>query len=79
MGPFDENQKQWLHGWYDEVDADGSVRRKFYSLYWRPVFRFELELMLRQAGFEVVSIEGGHQRERYTAQSARMFIQARKT
>ncbi len=79
MGAFDENQRQRLHGWYDEVDAEGIVRRQFYSLYWRPVFRFELELMLKKAGFTIISLEGGHQKEPYTAQSPRMFIQARKT
>lgn len=75
---FDENQKQRLHGWYDEIDAAGIVKRKFYSLHWRPVFRFELELMLRQASLAVVSIEGGHQKEPYTAQSPRMFLLAKK-
>src|SRR5262249_29210954 len=75
---FDENQKQRLHGWYDEIDAAGTVKRKFYSLFWRPVFRFELELMLRQAGLTVVSVEGGHQKEPYTATSPRMFVRARK-
>lgn len=79
MGAFDENQKQRLHGWYDEIDNEGAVKRRFYSLYWRPVFRFEIELMLRQAGLETIRVEGGHQKEVYTAQSPRMFIQARKT
>jgi len=32
-GAFDENQRQRLHGWYDEVDDAGTVKRKFYSLY----------------------------------------------
>ena len=78
LGAFDENQKQRLHGWYDEVAADGSVKRRFYSVYWRPVFRFEVELMLKQAGFEIVKVEGGHQKEPFTAQSPKIFIQARK-
>jgi hypothetical protein len=78
MDAFDENHRQRLHGWYDEIDAEGSVRRQYYSVYWRPIFRFEIELMLKEAGFEIVKIEGGHLKESYTAQSPRMFIQARK-
>jgi hypothetical protein len=48
-------------------------------MHWRPIFRFEIELMLKQAGFEIISIEGGHLKEAYAALSPRMFIQARKT
>jgi ubiquinone/menaquinone biosynthesis C-methylase UbiE len=79
LDPFDENHKQRLHGYYDEVDGDGGVKRQYYSMHWRPIFRFEIELMLKQAGFEIISIEGGHLKEAYAALSPRMFIQARKT
>ncbi len=78
MGPFDSNHKQQLYGWYDEILPDGSVKRSHYSLYWRPIFRFEIELMLREAGFELLRIEGGHRKEPYTAQSPRMFLIAEK-
>jgi ubiquinone/menaquinone biosynthesis C-methylase UbiE len=78
MDAFDENHRQRLHGWYDEIDMEGRVRRQHYSMYWRPIFRFEIELMLKEAGFEIVQIEGGHMKEPYTAQSPRMFIRARK-
>ena len=75
---FDENHRQRMHGWYDELDPDGTVRRRPYSVYWRPIFRFEIELMLERTGFELIKIEGGHLREPYAAQSPRMLIQARK-
>lgn len=78
LGPFDEHQRQRLYGWYDEVGPDGVVCRRHYSLHWRPVFRFEIELMLRHAGFEVVKVEGGHQKEPFHALSPKMFIQAKK-
>jgi ubiquinone/menaquinone biosynthesis C-methylase UbiE len=35
---FDENHRQRLHGWYDEYDESGNVKRTMYSVYWRPVF-----------------------------------------
>jgi SAM-dependent methyltransferase len=77
-GPLDADQRQRLHGWYDELAADGTVRRRFYSMHWRPIFRFELELMLRAAGFRVASIEGGHKKEPLTADSDHLFVVARK-
>lgn len=78
MDAFDEQQRQRLYGWYDEVEPVGTVRRKCYSLYWRPIFRFELELMLKEAGCQIIKVEGGHLKESFTAQSPRMFVQAKK-
>lgn len=78
LGPFNDQQQQRLHGWYDEVDDQQVVRRYPYEVVWRPIFRFELELMLRSAGLEVVSVEGGHRGEPFTAQSPRMFVIAER-
>jgi SAM-dependent methyltransferase len=76
--PLDANQRQQLHGWYDELSEDGSIERTHYSLYWRPIFRFEIELMLEEAGFVLESLHGGHCGEPFTGRSPRMFIRARK-
>ncbi|WP_394824796.1 class I SAM-dependent methyltransferase [Pendulispora albinea] len=43
-----------------------------------PIFRLEIELMLESAGLSLASIEGGHQREPYTARSPQMFVVATK-
>ncbi|MEA2600169.1 MAG: hypothetical protein QOF89_1161 [Acidobacteriota bacterium] len=69
------DQVQELFGWYDEIGADGLVRRAPYSARWRPIFRYELELMLERAGLEV---EGGHRHEPFTAWSQKMFVVARR-
>jgi len=79
LGPFDDQHRQELEGWYDETDAEGVLRRRPYSVSWRPIFRFELELMLRQAGLRIELLEGGHRGEPYTSASPRMFVHARKT
>jgi hypothetical protein len=50
-----------------------------YSLVWRPIFRYELELLLERAGLEVVRLEGGHLKEPYEAKSPRMFVVARRS
>lgn len=78
MGPFDADHKQQLYGWYDEITSEGLVKRRHYSVCWRPIFRFEIELMLREAGLEMLQIEGGQRKEAYTAQSPRMLLIAGK-
>jgi SAM-dependent methyltransferase len=76
--PFDADHQQRLHGWYDELEPDGHIKRTFYSLHWRPVFRFEIELMLERVGFGLEEIQGGHLHEPYTAKSPRMFVISRR-
>ncbi len=75
---MDENHRQRIHGWYDEYQTDDTIKRTPYSIYWRFIFRFEIELMLKQAGFEIIQIEGGYKQEPYTIKSPCMFIQAKK-
>ncbi len=75
---MDAAQCQRLHGWYDEVDEGGVVRRAYYSRAWRLVFRYELELMLKQAGLILLSVDGGYDGEAYQPGSRRMFVQAEK-
>jgi len=78
MGKMQADQKQKLYGWYDEIESDGTVKRQLYEMYWRPVFRYEIKLMLEKAGFILDKIYGGHQDEPYTDSSRKMFIQAIK-
>jgi SAM-dependent methyltransferase len=78
VGAMEADQRQRLYGWYDEIGTDGLIRRTTYSLFWRPIFRYEAELMVEMAGLEIVSIEGGHQHEPFTASSPKMFIVARR-
>lgn len=80
VSPLDENQRQRLHGYYDEVDAQGVVSRRYYSFTWRPIFRFELELMLRVAGLTIVKLEAGHRGKPFaSARSPRMFVEAQRS
>ncbi|WP_160170124.1 class I SAM-dependent methyltransferase [Aquimarina megaterium] len=77
-GPMNKNQVQELYGWYDEVLPDGTLKRKNYSMKWRIIFPFEIKLMLKQVGFNIKTIEGGHQKEPYTTDAKKMFIVAEK-
>lgn len=78
IGALDAEGRQSLHGWYDQLDVEGRVTRRPYAVTWRPIARHELQLMLEAAGLAIVSLEGGHRREPFTAQSPRLFVQARK-
>ncbi|MFI5370967.1 MAG: class I SAM-dependent methyltransferase [Candidatus Eisenbacteria bacterium] len=79
MSGFDAEGRQRLHGWYDQLDENGHVSRRHYAVTWRPIARHELQLMLETAGLSMASLEGGHRREPFTAQSPRLFVQARRT
>ena len=78
MGAIDADGRQTLHGWYDQLDEGGRIARRHYAVPWRPLGRHELQLMLEAAGLSITALEGGHRREPFTAQSPRMFVQARR-
>jgi SAM-dependent methyltransferase len=79
LGPVDAQQRQQLYGWYDEVDEAGVVRRTPYSMWWRLIFRGELELMLENCGLAVENVAGGHRHEEFKAQSPKLFVVARRS
>jgi len=78
IGPMEPDQRQKLFGWYDELEENGRVRRTPYSLHWRPIHRYELELMLRIAGFTVEAVQGGHRGEPFTLACSKLFVIAKK-
>lgn len=63
---------------YDEVGADGSVRRTTLRTELRYVFRFEMELLLERAGFRVEAVYGSADLEPYDALSEKMIFVARR-
>jgi SAM-dependent methyltransferase len=77
LGPFDADHVESLRGWYDELGDDGVVRRRHCETRWRPIHRFELTLMLEQAGLVIESLAGGHAEEPYRSTSPRLLVEAR--
>ncbi len=75
---IDERQVQQLYGWYDELDAKGRIATTDYKFHWRIIFRWELELMLNEAGFSVESVAGGFDGAPWTVDSKRIVVTARK-
>lgn len=78
MGAMNEKQVQKLFGWYDEVNEQGLIRRRHYEMHWRPVFRYEIELMLDKTGFRLEKVFGGHKGEPFSPTSRKMIIEAVK-
>jgi SAM-dependent methyltransferase len=62
---------------YDEVDADGTVRRSVAAFELRYLWRFEAELVLEKAGFEVEAVYGDWDMTPYDSASDRMIFVAR--
>lgn len=72
------NQMQHVTFIIDEVASDGRVRRTFFPFRLRIVFRFEMELLLRLAGFGLEALYGSYQLEPFESHSERMIFVARR-
>ncbi|MBE7469502.1 MAG: class I SAM-dependent methyltransferase [Anaerolineae bacterium] len=62
----------------DEIDSEGLVRRAQLSISLRFVYRYEMELLLRAAGFTVETIYGSYDLEPFHSHSQKMIFVARK-
>lgn len=63
---------------YEVVANDGSVTKRFVEWPYRYTYRFEAELLLEQAGFEVAGVYGGYQREPFSSWSKWLVMLARR-
>jgi SAM-dependent methyltransferase len=72
--------QQTLHMTFivDEMDGEGSVQRTVFPVSLRYVFRYELELLLRHAGFEVEALYGSYDLDEFTDDSDKMITVARR-
>jgi SAM-dependent methyltransferase len=61
----------------DHIAADGCVRRKVERFHLRYVFRYEMELLLRLAGFHLETVHGGFDGRPYDYHSGEMIFTAR--
>lgn len=62
---------------YDETDAAGQVHRTTAQVTFRYLYRFELELLLLGAGFELAQLYGSYDLDPYTAESSNLVAVAR--
>jgi SAM-dependent methyltransferase len=62
----------------DEIDPQGHLQRTLFPFSIRYLFRYELELLLRHAGFEVEAIYGSYDLEEFSSDSEKMIAVARR-
>jgi SAM-dependent methyltransferase len=62
----------------DKMDQQGRVHRTVFPFAMRYLFRYELELVLRHAGFEVEAIYGNYDLDEFRADSERLIAVARR-
>ena len=62
----------------DEVDAAGQVKRTLFPFSLRYLFRYELELLLRHAGFEIEAIYGSYDLDEFSGDSEKLIAVARR-
>ena len=62
----------------DDIDTEGVVRRRHFTFPMRYLHRFEMELLLANAGFEVLEILGDYDGSEFYAESPRMIFIAQK-
>lgn len=62
----------------DELDSEGNVQRTLFPFSIRYLFRFELELLLHHAGFEIEGIYGTYDLDEFDGDSPKMIAVARR-
>ncbi len=62
---------------YELVEPGGRVTKHIVEWPFRWVHRFEAEHLLERAGFEIVGVYGGYEREPYTSDSKALLLVAR--
>ena len=72
--------RQLIHTTYivDEIDSGGQVRRTLFPFSLRYVFRYELELLLRHAGFDVEAVYGSYDLDEFSGDSEKLIAVARR-
>ncbi len=63
---------------YDEIHADGQVRRSVLPFTMRWLYRYELEHLLARAGFALDALYGSYELDEYDSASELMLAVARK-
>jgi SAM-dependent methyltransferase len=62
----------------DRIDSEGRVQRTLFPFSVRYLFRYELELLLLHAGFEIEAIYGSYDLDEYCSESEKMIAVARR-
>ena len=72
-------QINYVTFFYDELDAEGRVRRNTLPFTMRWLYRYELEHLLARAGFALDSLYGSYDLDEYRGESELLLAVARNT
>ena len=72
------SQVRVIRSAYEVVADDGRVTKRFVEWPYRYTYRFEAELLLEQAGFQVIGAYGGYQRQPFTSESQWLVLLAER-
>jgi hypothetical protein len=61
---------------YDEIDADGSVRRTTLPFSMRWIYRYEIEHLLARSGFVIEAVYGSYDLDEFGSASELMLTVA---
>jgi SAM-dependent methyltransferase len=61
----------------DEMNGEGCLRRTPFAYSLRYLFRFELELLVRQAGYQLEAVYGSYDLDEFSGESDKMIVLAR--
>jgi ubiquinone/menaquinone biosynthesis C-methylase UbiE len=64
---------------WEVIARNGAVTKRIVEWPFRFTYRFEAELLLERAGFEIEHVYGGYQREPYAADSPVLLLVARRS
>mgnify|MGYP005839677191 CR=1 FL=1 len=70
-------QLQRMRFLYDQIQPDGAVKRTIVTFTLRYFFRYEVELLLDKAGFEIEELYGSYELDSYEDPCERMLFVAR--
>jgi SAM-dependent methyltransferase len=68
----------YIHFIYDELDAEGRIRRTVLPFTMRWLYRYEIEHLLARAGFVLEAVYGSYDLDEYRAESEQMLVVAQK-
>ena len=71
------NQTQDITFIVEETDSEGQVRRTFFPFRMRFVYRYEMELLLRLAGYNLEAVYGSYALEPFESMSEKMIFVSR--
>lgn len=71
-------QQRDYHFFYDEMFADGTLKRTVARLTLRYFYRYELQLLLERAGFSITDLYGSYYFDEYAAGSDKLIYICRK-